>query len=726
VSRGATFIGRHRKLCLYLAALFAFAIAITASFHTVAAHPGSAIPAGFNDATSTIRNYWAASVQDRNPFTLKRDALIGAPAGYDLAPATTVANGGVQTAFVWALKGAFGLVGAWNAFLFLGLIATCMAMFAFLDWLGCAFTASLFGAYVFGFSPYARERAYYGHLGLLHNWIFVLLAATLIRVQVKRSLDWAAAVGAVIGLAFYLSAYQGLLASFMALVFFVVELVRLHSERIRAAWLAAMAYLVTGLALIPMLVLYNHERSTVDAAVAHDQTEVYRYAASLSAYLVPSPRNPLFHWLRTVHPDDVAEQTLFFGYTTLALAVAAVFLLVRRNTWLRASETRQWAALSAAALVPAAFLISLPPRRTIGPVSIPLPSSVIGHLSSFWRVYSRFGLLVGFGLAVLSAAALTTLAKRRGRGWRLLGPAALVVVILELLPGNVQAFNTNARPDWVAWLSTQPRGIVATYPLDLPALNWQDNWYQRFDGDPRWGFWMYASSQAVAYSRPQALRLMAHDLGAPLTARILSTDDVRYVVVHYDFYRASERRVPRLDPAHFHLLNTFGGVRVYSVHAPRVNIAALLKAHQSDLAQLQGLAPPSLTFGQGFNAPEQYNGLPGRWMIQDGELQIDNAGPPMHLILKGVAFSNQKPRILDAEDESGRVLAHGQIGTSAKPLQLGPIPIPHGKSSLILVARPWPTALGPSDPRDASVFLTKVALHPVAVYGLPRGRLGRT
>src|SRR5262249_19665047 len=73
--RGATFIGRHRKLSLYVAALLAFALAIAASFHAVVAHPGSEIPNGFSDATNTIRNYWAASVQGRSPFTLKRDAL---------------------------------------------------------------------------------------------------------------------------------------------------------------------------------------------------------------------------------------------------------------------------------------------------------------------------------------------------------------------------------------------------------------------------------------------------------------------------------------------------------------------------------------------------------------------------------------------------------------------------------------------------------------------------
>ena len=712
----ATSTGRHTTALRYSAALLLFAVAIAASFHSVLAHPGSAIPAGFNDATNTLRDYWAASVQHRNPFTLKHDALIGAPAGLDLTPATTLANGGIQTAFVWLLRDPLGLIGAWNAFMFLGLLATCLATFALLDGLGCTFIASLFGSYVFGLSPYAFERARFGHLGLLHNWVFPLLAAALIRLHERRSLGWAAAVGATVGVAFYLSAYQGLLAAFMAFVFFGVEVVRGRRSRLRAAGLAGAAYLVSLLTLVPVLVVYEHERAHVQVALSHDSLDVYRYAASLLAYVLPSPRNPIFHWLRGVHPDDPAEQTLFVGYSTLVLALVAVALLITRDRWFRISDVRRWFTLSAAILVPAAFLMSLAPRRTLGPVSIPLPSLLLAHVSSYWRVYSRFGLLVGFALAVLAAFALTALSKRPGQGWRLLAPVALAVAVLELLPGNIQAFDTNARPDWVSWLASEPRGIVATYPMDILQLNTRDRWYQSLDDDPRFGYGIFGPVDAVRYSRNEAIRLLAHDLADPLTASILSTEGVRYVVVHDDVYRANKRGVPNPDPTRFGLLRRFGGVRIFSVHAPRVDVAAALLAHQSELATLQGLEPPGLTFGDGFNAPELYNGAPSHWMIQDGELEIDNSGPAMQVIVTGFAFSNQHPRTLEVQDDREHVLARQAISTSDEPLHLGPLRIGHGRSTLILVARTGPAPLGPSDPRMGSVFLSQILLQPVAVY----------
>ena len=74
---------------------------------------------------------------------------------------------------------------------------------------------------MFAFGPYSVERVEAGHLDLLQNWSLVLVLAALLEFAARRTLAWAAAVGAAVGLAFYLTAYLGLLASLMVLVFFV-------------------------------------------------------------------------------------------------------------------------------------------------------------------------------------------------------------------------------------------------------------------------------------------------------------------------------------------------------------------------------------------------------------------------------------------------------------------------------------------------------------------------
>ena len=719
-------VARHSRLSAYLAAAVVYAAVLLWCFHGVFAHPGSRIVYGFGDGTSTLRGYWAASVQHRDPFNFTSDALMGAPQGTAQTPAIVLANGGVQAGFVWELRGALGLVGAWNAFMLLGLFATALGMFALLEWLGCTFGASLLGGYVFGFSPYDLERAYAGHLGLLQNWVFVLLAYALLRLRGGRSLRSSALAGAAIALAFYNSAYEGLLAGLMTLVFLLVELVRLggRRERLGTVGLGAFAYLSGLAAMTPIFVLYAREHAAVVEATAQRANDLYTYSAQLSAYLVPSPRNPLFHWVRGFHSNDLTEQTLFFGYSTLLLALAAVVLLVRRDGWLTASQGRRWTAIFAAVLAPAALLLSLPPSYRVGSLTIPMPSKSIGLFTSFWRVYSRFGLLVGFALATLAALALSALAVRGGR-WRLLTPIALLVAFLELLPGNVSALNTNAKaqPAWVRYLAAQPRGIVATYPslnnseaFIGDTLATDAGWYQIFDRDPEFNLPDLEPLLANG-GRNVAIRLLASgSFWNPLTARVLATEGVRYVVINDDAFRPDGLSVPTLDPTYYTLLRRFGDVRIFSVRAPMVNITLALRASVAELMALQGLTNPVLCYGSGFQDVESYHGAPSRWLIQDGQLTLANGAAAMSVTISGKGFSAHEPRLVELIDSSGSVLGRQLFSTNDGPISYGPFPLPPGTSTLTLVAIPGPEPLAPSDPRNASVFLEPLSVNATPAY----------
>jgi hypothetical protein len=708
---------RARTPVRFLVAAVAFAAALMVPFHGIIADPGSRVT-GFGDATGTLRNYWADSMQHRDPFNLTRDALLAAPEGTPGTPATVLANGGIQAVFVWELRGLFGLIGAWNAFMLLGLFATAMAMFAFLDRLGCTLAASLLGGYVFAFSPYALERGYAGHLSLLHNWVFVLLAAALVRLRARRTPLAGALAGSVIALAFYLSAYQGLLAGFMALVFFGVELARLGvaGQRIRTLWLALSTYLVCLIAMTPIFVLYAGEHSAVIAATSHGSGDLYVFAAKLSAYFVPSPRNPLFHWLRGVHSASLTEETLFVGYLMLSLALAAVVLVRRGDPWFAGSPSRRATAIFLAVLAPAAFVFSLPPSYHLGSLSVPMPSATIGHLSGLWRVYSRFGLLFDFAVVVLGSLGLSALARRPGRRWRYLTPVALVVAFLEILPGNVPtlAATQSAQPGWVRWLAAEPGGIVASYPWVFGTQQLKDEWYSIFDRDPQFDLYLQPSASEIV-GRQMGIRLLAKDVHTPLAAEVLSTEGVRYVVVHDDAYVAAGQSPPALDPADYTLLKRFPDVRIFSVHAPKVSIDDELAANATTLAALQGIIAPPLGYGSGFNSPEPFKGGSGRWMVQNGELTLANAARAEEITITGLAFSNQAPRVLELRAADGRILARQRIPGYAVALHLPPVAIPAGTTTLTLVALPGPAALGASDPREASVFLA--SLSAIALPG---------
>ena len=311
--------------------------------------------------------------------------------------------------------------------------------------------------------------------------------------------------------------------------------------------------------MIPIFGLYVAERSTVRATVGRPVSDLSYYAASLASFLVPSPRNPLLRsldgwqpirWLLNLHPTDLTEQTLFFGYTTLAFAVVAAVLVYRRDARLKLTDARWRTAVFALVLAPVSFLSSFAPTEHLGGVPIPMPAWLLAQVTTYWRVYSRIGLLTELAAAILAALALTALAARR-RAW--LASSCLwspwLRSSLELLPATVPVFDTTARPQWVDWLASQPNGIVAAYPSlgpGSPAVLEQDQWYQQFDGKPR--FLISEASPSVTLSRDQAIRFAARDLSDPLTPRILSTEHVRYVVVYDKSYRVGGGEPPAMDP----------------------------------------------------------------------------------------------------------------------------------------------------------------------------------
>jgi hypothetical protein len=116
--------------------------------------------------------------------------------------------------------------------------------------------------------------------------------------------------------------------------------------------------------------------------------------------------------------------------------------------------------------------------------------------------------------------------------------------------------------------------------------------------------------------------------------------------------------------------------------------------------------PPTLTFGAGFNAPEQYYGQTRSWMIQNGRVEVVNRSGPLLITISALAFSNRQSRMLAIETRTGRVLARTAVPTNDGRISLGPFRMPAGTFTLTLVATPGPARLGPTDPRKASIYLS--------------------
>ncbi len=190
-----------------------------------------------------------------------------------------------------------------------------------------------------------------------------------------------------------------------------------------------------------------------------------------------------------------------------------------------------------------------------------------------------------------------------------------------------------------------------------PSLNLSGEqlWYQSLDHDP--SFELAGQAYAQTVSRQQAIRFIALDLRRPITARVLATEGVRYVVVNDAAYREDKRKPPAVDPRHFELLARRGSFRIYSVHAPRVNLAAALRARQSEIATLEGLTPQ-------------------RVVRTGNTLRIKNTTAATQMRLYLHAANGGRPRLLRLWNSKGHVIGSYAVPAGESDVRLGPFAIP--------------------------------------------------
>jgi hypothetical protein len=717
LARGLTqpIAGRGRFLVAALLLLGATVVIfepLVASFHT------AVLAAEYSDARNGVRGVWLVEHLHSTPFTIQRDPFNGAPEGTPLVPAVNLASP-LQPLFMWALAPVVGLIASLNLFLLLGVAATGFAAFVLFDQLGFAFLPGLIGGYLIAFNPWSIDRAVAGAPAFNHGWCLLLLVAALTRLLRRPTLISAALAGAAYASCFLVAAYFGLVGLTFVLAYAGIAFARSDGWPGRVETVKRLAVMagVTVTPLIPALIVFVLDRKQAAQTLNNPVTQLTQLGASpFASYLLPSPRHPfLGHLANSLRPSDpLHEKVLFFGYATIALAVAGAVMLVRRHAFAQRQRTAMTLAVVTA---PIAFLLSLPSVIEVLGVRFATPTYVAGLFTSYYRVYARVGYGLGIAVVLLAVAVLTHIGSRRHG--RLLVIVLGALMVFECLPGTVAVIAANRAPRYDAWIATQPAGIVAHYPLptdnELAIILERDEYYnQRFTRHPNFALF----GAGIGGTREEGIRLLARYITDPVTPRILAAEGVRYVVIHDDVYRALHADPPLVDPPFFTHAVTFGDVRIYRI-TPHPNshfLDKLLIKQAPTIAALEGLRFGTVTVGPGgFNGAERYHDVPGwHWMTQNGSVLVENPyDHPMKFRLVGHTFSNTVPRTVEIGSNTGQTIASFKVSPFERGLNIRPLVLAPGVTDLNFHATPDPQQLGGGDERQGSIFLSPLRAVPL-------------
>lgn len=400
--------------------------------------------------------------------------------------------------FSWLTTPTCGL----NLVVLLGYMSAALAMFGLVRWLFKRGSVALFAGYAVAFVPYHEIKAQ-SHVTYVNNAVFIGIIWAYLWFLQKPSYRRISLVALLAATAMYIDGYFVLLSAALVAILLLLTLLRgpqitkqnhgvVASIRQYGYAVAHNArkfikqYLVLGfLTLILSLPIISYElrhgseiQQSLTDARGQIALEAAVYSARPAEYLLPSYDNSLIpesyrRWrLAHQHGSNPSETTLYLGISVVSLAGLALAFLFKpqiRRTRLTTNITYAFLVGLTTAAVVLGFLLSLPPRLSLAGYSLLTPTDALIHLTSFWRVFARFFLMIDPLVVLLAAAALYALLTRtsRRRGI-ILVLVCFIVLFLEFLPSpmrHVSNLYKSAPKIYQVLAKDSSVHVVAEYPI---------------------------------------------------------------------------------------------------------------------------------------------------------------------------------------------------------------------------------------------------------------------
>jgi hypothetical protein len=507
------------------------------------------------DNTGTVAVYWWFAYALQHGLSPLNNTMLGVPfgSGWDLIPFSVF-----QFGLLAPLSAAIGPTLTYNLEVLSSFPLTAWVTYLLARRLGINPLGAAFSALAFTFMPYHLEKAT-GHAGQTHLEVFAAFLLFVLRWRQGGSRWNLVAAGAVAGLTLWLDFYYAFILVAVAAAFFVVGAIgRREGESWRRSLqtniVAAGLVSLVAVLFVPLAVVVAHRPSSgsytsgiVNTADIYQRSlgEVQIYTARWYEYLLPWQGNPLLpHWVRQfdldhLHGSNVVEQSLSVGYTVAVLAVLGLVF-----------GRKRFAIALAVAVALAGFIMAQPPfLHPFGTISLHGPSYYLNSLLPFFRVYSRFGLLVLLGASLLAGLGIGVLDARlavtRVRAFILIPFLLLAVEFNDVPPTHVTVMFP--APAEYGWLASQPPGILVEYPLHDSNASRQEldnrgyELYQQVHLHP-----MFNGSQPA--TQAGMLEAQLEPYSYPSVVAQLKGLGIRYVFVHAAAYQESGQDVPKDVP----------------------------------------------------------------------------------------------------------------------------------------------------------------------------------
>ena len=539
------------------------------------------------------------------------------------------------------LQSAFGLIKAYNIIWISTFILSGFNTFLLTKYLTGNRKAAFISGLIFMFCPYRFAHAL-GHMNLISTQWMILYILFLIKIinEDKRSNALLASLFLILTAT---SSWYYLIYLFVFTIIFIIYYKRADKLVCKKGLLKDLSLLVitSSIAISPLIYLMLDELITTKSNYMYGGGFI-DYSSDLLGFIVPTLFHPFFKGIVTPiyshFTGGSAEYTTFAGYTVILLALISILKV-------KTKDVRFWGfsaiIFSILSLGPILHVNGIFTRAYEGyNIVIPLPYAFLMHIPIFSlaRIPSRWDVLVMLALAALAAYALNYISiylmnLNHKNVFNALAFLISALILFEFLAVPYPMSSAEVP----ACYSQKIADDIGDFAIVEVPFTAKSMYYQTLHEKKLINGYVSRAPDSLTgslLSEPflgQLMRIsylsmyediIEQDMACNRRSKELCHYDVRYVVVHKDL----------ISDEQFNRINAF---LLRSACDPATN--------ETDSAYVYALRndprTPLIELNDGWYGPEDWNGMPTRWIGKNASLKIySEKNRPATLSLTALSF----------------------------------------------------------------------------------------